>query len=444
MIRSYYLLIISASTHHLRMMALLCNNGTAYEYGIQYNTVTRSSLSNYGCTTCYETQYSAVTTAIIIDQCTGPILFVGASRPWDSTFPLGAYGLSSEIHIRTELNKPHLSNGVKWYFTPGESFGFLDSRASLNQLSADYQGNYSDSRLSWHLDNYTGGYRAGANVDLNRDTTFRKSIYNCPNFEFGNGSMSPSPMPTPSLPTAPSLWNSSYPTTKPTPSQNFGPSPRPSLQPTPKPTISPTPRPTLQPTHRPLSQPTSRPSSRPTSTPTSTPTAQPTSTRDIEIDNAIRNSFGIQYSSVTMSDLMRFGCSVCYAVTYDMVTNDTDIDQCTGPILFVGASRPWDSTFLLGAYGLSSEIHIRTELNKPHLSNGVKWYFTPGKSFGFLDSRASLNQLSADYQGNYSDSRLSWHLDNYSGGYRAGAYVDLNRDTTFRKSIYNCPGKSNW
>ena len=124
------------------------------------------------------------------------------------------------------------------------------------------------------------------------------------------------------------------------------------------------------------------------------------------------------------------------------MTSTADIDQCTGPSLYVGAMRYGASSFLLGAFGSSSEIQTRTELNKPHVFNGVNWYFTAGQSFGFLDIRASLNQNSADYQGDYSESRLSWHLDTYSGGYRAGAYAMLNSDTSFMKAIFNCPGNS--
>ena len=96
------------------------------------------------------------------------------------TFVVGAYGLASEVQTQTALNTPHLSNGVYWYFTPGQSFGFLKDN-TLEQNSADIGTTNPDSRLSWHLDNKYGGYRAGANIGLNYDTTWKKIIYNCPN-----------------------------------------------------------------------------------------------------------------------------------------------------------------------------------------------------------------------------------------------------------------------
>ena len=162
------------------VIVILCNFGAAYEYGIQYNIVTPSDLSNYGCSVCYNVTYSTVTSTADIDQCIGPSLYVGAMRYGASSFLLGAFGSSLEIQTRTELNKPHVFNGVNWYFTAEQSFGFLDIRASLNQYSADYQGDYSESRLSWHLDTYSGGYRAGAYASLNSDTSFMKAIFNCP------------------------------------------------------------------------------------------------------------------------------------------------------------------------------------------------------------------------------------------------------------------------
>ena len=37
-------------------------------------------------------------------------------------------------------------------------------------------------RLSWHLDNSLGGYRAGATTSLNEDSTWRKVIYQVPTY----------------------------------------------------------------------------------------------------------------------------------------------------------------------------------------------------------------------------------------------------------------------
>ena len=149
----------------------------AYEFGIQYNRVKLSDLNIHGCNECYNAMYSEVTTTDKLSQCAGPILFVGAKKDNTSTFLLGAYGLSSEIQTLTEIDKPHLSYGVKWYKTSGYSFGFLDRRGQLLQSTADTGVDYPDSRLSWHLDQNVGGYRIGTLKELNGDSAWRKVIY---------------------------------------------------------------------------------------------------------------------------------------------------------------------------------------------------------------------------------------------------------------------------
>ena len=156
---------------------------------------------------------------------------------------------------------------------------------------------------------------------------------------------------------------------------------------------------------------------------------------------------GIQDYSVTEDDLESRQCSLCYKASYFDQTFSNDILSCAGPVLFVGAQKYmlwwwWDSTFYLGAFGLASEVHKSTVLNTPHLSNGAYWYFTSGKSFGFLKDD-TLQQNPAGDTGDLNDnSRLSWHLDNSLGGFRAGAYTDLtikHNQRLFRKIIYNCP-----
>ena len=210
--------------------------------------------------------------------------------------------------------------------------------------------------------------------------------------------------------------------------------------------VTPSARPTAYPTKYPSAKPTNRRptfTSYPTKLPTvSLPTPRPTLNPTLMAHGSMTYARGIQYNNTAIDDLFSYGCSVCYNVPYSTATSTADIIQCTGPTLFVGAMQYGASSFLLGAFGSSSEIQTRTLQNVPHFSNGVNWYLTPGQSFGFLDSRASLDQNSADTRWDYSESRLSWHLDTYNGGYRAGAYASLNDDTSFMKSIFNCPGNS--
>ena len=168
----------------------------------------------------------------------------------------------------------------------------------------------------------------------------------------------------------------------------------------------------------------------PTTMPTPVPTFSPT-------NSAI--PYGIQYNSVTEYDLKARGCSVCYFKAYAGNTNSDDISSCAGPVLFVGAHKYMHlSSIYLGAFGLASEVQRKTASNTPHLSNGVYWYFTSGKSFGFLGDTDLQQEPTADVGTTNPDSRLSWNLDNPYGGYRVGSQLNIS-DATWYKAIWSCP-----
>ena len=155
--------------------------------------------------------------------------------------------------------------------------------------------------------------------------------------------------------------------------------------------------------------------------------------------------YGIQYNSVTEEDLKSGQCSQCYHDDYREHTTSEDILSCAGPVLFVGAQKHvfwvwwYESTISLGAFALASEVHKITALNTPHESNGAYWYFTPGKSFGFLGDGTLQQEPDADMGTTNAESRLSWNLDHSLGGYRAGDMINLNNQRYMRKLIYNCP-----
>ena len=187
--------------------------------------------------------------------------------------------------------------------------------------------------------------------------------------------------------------------------------------------------------------PTVKPTSNPTSDPTFVPTAEPTSatTSNVTSFSTSRRLYprGAQLDWISIANLTSYGCTVCYLQTYGTVTTSDNITNCTGPYLFIGGRATASSSFLLGAFDLSSVIHTQTPLNSPTESNGVYWFFTPSASFGFSQN-ANIQEGSAgtDIEG---ETSLSWHLDLNVGGYRLGSIRGLNDSTDYMKAIYNCP-----
>ncbi|CAF4291423.1 unnamed protein product [Rotaria sp. Silwood2] len=109
--------------------------------------------------------------------------------------------------------------------------------------------------------------------------------------------------------------------------------------------------------------------------------------------------------------------------------------QCKKHII-VGAMQGSSSMILkIAAMGPSEILSLDSPLNQPTKFDNVHWYLTQSKSFGFAPSSTTINCLSADNgEKDNSENRLSWHLTG-SGGYRAGAVIDLNSNDKWRKII---------
>lgn len=150
---------------------------------------------------------------------------------------------------------------------------------------------------------------------------------------------------------------------------------------------------------------------------------------------------GIQHDSETLETLKTRECLPCYDEFYKNWTTTAKLLKCTGPYLFVGARRTSNSTFLIGAFGLATDVMLETPYDHPHLSNGVYWYKTHYYSFGFLGN-TDLRQAPSDFAWRDQKSRLSWNLDrNFygGGGFRAGSIRDLDFSLDYKKAIFSCP-----
>ena len=150
-----------------------------------------------------------------------PYMCVGAySSSSASTATVAACGLRGDVLTTTSsTSTAYESNGVYWYFYSPKSFGF-SATSTISLGSADTASADCSYRLSWQLDQGSGGYRAGCTSDLGSDTTWHKRVV-------VGIAAKPSPLPTPFPTSSPTI------TSLPTPL----PSPMPTSLPTPLPTL---------------------------------------------------------------------------------------------------------------------------------------------------------------------------------------------------------------
>ena len=121
---------------------------------------------------------------------------------------------------------------------------------------------------------------------------------------------------------------------------------------------------------------------------------------------------------------------------YSHPTRFEDLNQITGIChneVLVGAK--YDKLITLAAVGPVNVLTLNTLWNQPQQFGQVYWYSSSGRSFGFAPT-STIRQTSADNQDLDSPQRLSWILDQNTGGYRAGVARSLSSDSMWRKIIY--------
>jgi len=163
------------------------------------------------CARCHKSFYNqSIDSTALVDACSGEVALGIPSTPAmtiymgvklnenDINFAIGAIAQRGVLFTPTAPNSPVRDEGSKFYFTPYNSMGFMDARASLSwQFNGDrtpLSDPYSSSRVSWILDKDYGGYRIGTILNLEYDTSgYTREMYICTS----NPTAAPTPLPTP-------------------------------------------------------------------------------------------------------------------------------------------------------------------------------------------------------------------------------------------------------
>jgi hypothetical protein len=135
-----------------------------------------ASLGQYSL--CMDVPYSDASTQAKLAACaTDPNQFVavGARQAGSSMLDLVAVARASDVFA--QHCDARLANGAYWYNCVGQSFGFAASSSISLNGGADSATDQCEYRLSWNVDSYIGGFRAGCTTYLNWAPTYYKQIY---------------------------------------------------------------------------------------------------------------------------------------------------------------------------------------------------------------------------------------------------------------------------
>jgi hypothetical protein len=147
--------------------------------GIQTN-VALATVQAQGWTICHTELYSASASTTLANNCTGTQMMVACRAVADtSILVVAAADLKSVVTTVDPAggSNSHVSNGVAWYFTPNDSWGFFEPGDGASRSNCDTAtGSFAARRLCWHTQGNVGGYRCGTAAGLNSSTAWERVL----------------------------------------------------------------------------------------------------------------------------------------------------------------------------------------------------------------------------------------------------------------------------
>jgi hypothetical protein len=150
--------------------------------------------------------------------------------------------------------------------------------------------------------------------------------------------------------------------------------------------------------------------------------------------------FGI-HNNVPISRF--YGWFYAYNKPYNHKTTSTEIDAIINSclpttILCLGGVDNTNNVLRVVSCGFCSVVLSKTPKNTPTLHNGAYWYYSPdvenSRSMGFAPN-SSIKQENADIVDIFNNQRVSWQLNEISGGWRLGSLIDLDNSTDYNKTM---------
>jgi predicted secreted protein/protocatechuate 3,4-dioxygenase beta subunit len=154
-------------------------------------------------------------------------------------------------------------------------------------------------------------------------------------------------------------------------------------------------------------------------------------------------------NDVPVSTVTGGGWQECYRDTYNTNSPLSDVFTACSKARLMLACRPTGSPMLrVLAHAPREDVLFDTGTsNTPHVANGVGWYFSSDRSWGFAPEGKPIQRDACDVEessvsvpagGPTAHQRLCWHTssDSLGLGWRCGDIDGLNYDTSYERIVY--------
>jgi hypothetical protein len=169
-----------------------CANGVCSSLftfsGIKQNLPTASLVGWSECHSDFYGEQSSLDA--ILSACAGSQLLLACRKVGSDVLQLAAHAPFEEVTFDTgDGDLLHDANGVGWYFSQGESWGFAPEGSTIRRFTCDIEdsalqpdGKDGDKRLCWHtsVGFLSSGWRCGTADSLNEDFNYERVIFAAP------------------------------------------------------------------------------------------------------------------------------------------------------------------------------------------------------------------------------------------------------------------------
>lgn len=132
-----------------------------------------------GWTQCYvDTYNNDMSASDVLSACTKDHLMLACRPTGSDTLTLAAHAPRADVTFDTGgENTPNVANGVGWYFNDNVSWGFAPEGEEIDLNICDIATSSPSGRLCWHTQPGLGGWRCGANTNLNSSPAWERVVF---------------------------------------------------------------------------------------------------------------------------------------------------------------------------------------------------------------------------------------------------------------------------
>ncbi|MCB9547068.1 MAG: hypothetical protein H6706_14615 [Myxococcales bacterium] len=139
-------------------------------------------------------------------------------------------------------------------------------------------------------------------------------------------------------------------------------------------------------------------------------------------------------------DYIQAGFAPCFQGLYSGSADlPAILDACQGSTLMMACRQVGSQTLTVAAMGARAEVltDVGVDNGAVHAHNGVNWYYSGVRSWGFAPAGQAVNRNSCDTNNTLPEQRLCWHTgaDRVTTGWRCGAATGLNGNANWERIV---------